>query len=112
LFFGAEITAAPSYSNLQENNTTATQCGQLPILLPRPLSEEIWLKSHDDPRNKSRFYVLKRSSGEENCNPYNAHLLKAWKANMDILLIGSVYGTAAYVCSYMFKSESKLFEMH
>ena len=74
---------------------------------PQPLSEETRLKSHDDPGNKSRFYVLKRSAGEENCNPYNANLLKAWKANMDIQLIGSVYGTAAYVCSYMCKSESE-----
>ena len=74
---------------------------------PQPLSEDTWLKSHDDPGNKSRFYVLKRSAGEENCNPYYTHLLKAWKANMDVQLIGSVYGTAAYVCSYMCKSESE-----
>ena len=74
---------------------------------PPPLSEVTRLKNNDDPGNKSRFYVLKRSEGEENCNPYNAHLLKAWKANMDIQLIGSVYGTAAYVCSYMRKSESE-----
>ena len=74
---------------------------------PQPLSEETRLKSHDDPGNKSRFYILKRFAGEENCNPYNANLLKAWKANMDIQLIGSVYGTAAYVCSYMCKSESE-----
>ena len=75
--------------------------------LPQPLSEDTRLKSHDDPGNKSRFYVLKRSAVEENCNPYNTHLLKAWKANMDIQLIGSGYGTAAYVCSYMCKSESE-----
>ena len=74
---------------------------------PQPLSEDTRLKSHDDPGNKSRFYVLKRSAGEENCNPYYTHLLKAWKANMDIQLIGSVYGTAAYVCSHMCKSESE-----
>ena len=74
---------------------------------PQPLSEVTRLKNNDDPGNKSRFYVLKRSEGEENCNPYNTHLLKAWKANMDIQLIGSVYGTAAYVCSYMCKSESE-----
>ena len=74
---------------------------------PQPLSEETRLKSHGDPGNKSRFYVLKRLAGEENCNPYNAHLLKTWKANMDLQLIGSVYGTAAYVCSYMCKSKSE-----
>ena len=74
---------------------------------PQPLSEDTRLKSHDDPGNKSRFYVLKRSAGEENCNPYYTHLLKAWKANIDIQLIGSVYGTAAYVYSYMCKSGSE-----
>ena len=51
--------------------------------------------------------ALKRSVGEENINPYNEHLLRAWQANMDIQLIGSVYGTAAYVCSYMCKGESE-----
>ena len=74
---------------------------------PRPLCEETRLKSHDDPGNRSRCYLLKRSAGEENINPYNEHLLRAWQANMDIQLIGSVYGTAAYVCSYMCKGESE-----
>ena len=57
---------------------------------PRPLCEETHLKSHDDPGNRSRCYLLKRSVGEENINPYNEHLLRAWQANMDIQLIGSV----------------------
>ena len=74
---------------------------------PRPLCEETRLKSHDDPGNRSRCYLLKRSVGEENIIPYNEHLLRAWQANMDIQLIGSVYGTAAYVCSYMCKGESE-----
>ena len=74
---------------------------------PQPLCEETRLKSHDDPGNRSRCYLLKRSVGEENINPYNEHLLRAWQANMDIQLIGSVYGTAAYVCSYMCKGESE-----
>ena len=74
---------------------------------PRPLCEETHLKSHDDPGNRSRCYLLKRSAGEENINPYNEHLLRAWQANMDIQLIGSVSRTAAYVCSYMCKGESE-----
>ena len=74
---------------------------------PQPLCEETRLKSHDDPGNRSRCYLLKRSVGEENINPYNEHLLRAWQANMDIQLIGSVYRTAAYVCSYMCKGESE-----
>ena len=41
---------------------------------PQPLCEETRLKSHDDPGNRSRCYLLKRSVGEENINPYNEHL--------------------------------------
>ena len=74
---------------------------------PRPHCKETRLKSHDNPGNRSRCYLLKRSVGEENINPYNEHLLRVWQANMDIQLIGSVYGTAAYVCSYMCKGESE-----
>ena len=45
---------------------------------PQPLCEETRLKSYDDPGNRSRCYLLKRSVGEENINPYNEHLLRAW----------------------------------
>ena len=71
---------------------------------PRPLSSETRLKN-DDMGNKSRFYLLKQSKGDENVNAHNADLL-AWQANMDIPLIGLVYGTALYICSYMCKGES------
>ena len=73
---------------------------------PRPLSSETRLKNNNDMGNKSRFYLLKQSKGEENVNAYNADLLLAWQANMDIQLIGSVYATASYICSYMCKGES------
>ena len=55
---------------------------------PQPLCEETRLKSHDDPGNRLRCYLLKRSVREKNINPYNEHLLRAWQANMDIRLIG------------------------
>ena len=74
---------------------------------PRPLSSETRLKTNQDVGNKSRFYVLKRKEGEENINAYNPALLLAWQANMDIQMIGSVYGTASYICSYMCKGESE-----
>ena len=48
---------------------------------PQHLCEETCLKSHDDPGNRSRCYLLKRSVGEENVNPYNRHLLRAWQAD-------------------------------
>ena len=72
---------------------------------PRPLSSETRLKNNNDMGNKSRFYLLKQNKGDENVNAHNADLL-AWQANMDIPLIGSVYGTASYICSYMCKGES------
>ena len=74
---------------------------------PQPLSSTTRLKNNEDVGNKSRFYILRRTDGEENVNPYNAPLLLAWQANMDIQLIGSVYGTASYICSYMCKGESE-----
>uniref|UniRef100_A0A1X7V146 Uncharacterized protein n=1 Tax=Amphimedon queenslandica TaxID=400682 RepID=A0A1X7V146_AMPQE len=38
-------------------------------------------------------------------NPYYPDLLKAWKANMDIQVIGNVNGAAKYICHYMCKDE-------
>uniref|UniRef100_A0A1X7V6J1 Uncharacterized protein n=1 Tax=Amphimedon queenslandica TaxID=400682 RepID=A0A1X7V6J1_AMPQE len=38
-------------------------------------------------------------------NPYNPDLLKAWIANMDIQVVGNVYGAAKYVCHYMCKDK-------
>ena len=106
----------PLVLRLQQHHHTTTcrkstrrrrNVGDCRFDFPQPLCEETRLKTHDDPGNKSRCYLLKRSAGEENINPYNEHLLRAWQANMDIQLIGSVYGTAAYVCSYMCKGESE-----
>ena len=38
-------------------------------------------------------------------NAYNPHILKAWKANMDIQLVRNVHGVAMYICTYICKSE-------
>ena len=40
-------------------------------------------------------------------NPYNEHLLRAWRANMDVQVVGSVYGAALYVTHYICKDESQ-----
>ena len=63
------------------------------------------LKRNADVGNKARFYILKREVGAEMINPYNPDLLKAWRANMDIQVVGNVYGAAKYVCHYMSKDE-------
>uniref|UniRef100_A0A1X7T791 Uncharacterized protein n=1 Tax=Amphimedon queenslandica TaxID=400682 RepID=A0A1X7T791_AMPQE len=38
-------------------------------------------------------------------NQYKPHLLKSWRANMNIQVVGNVYGAANYVCHYMCKDE-------
>ena len=40
-------------------------------------------------------------------NPYNEHLLRAWRANTDVQVAGSVYDAALYVTHYICKDESK-----
>ena len=37
-------------------------------------------------------------------NNYNPHLLRLWRANMDIKLIGNAYGAAEYTASYCSKA--------
>ena len=40
-------------------------------------------------------------------NPYNQHLLRAWRANTDVQVDGSVYGAALYVTHHICKDESQ-----
>ena len=77
---------------------------------PKQPSPETRLKTHADGGNKARFYIIKREPGAEMVNPYNQHLLLAWRANMDIQVVGSVYGAALYVTHYICKDESQVLE--
>ena len=74
---------------------------------PKQPSPETRLKTNADGGNKARFYVIKREPGAEMVNPYNEHLLRAWRANMDVQVVGSVYGAALYVTHYICKDESQ-----
>ena len=74
---------------------------------PKQPSPETRLKTNADGGNKARFYVIKREPGAEMVNPYNKHLLRAWRANMDVQVVGSVYGAALYVTHYICKDESQ-----
>uniref|UniRef100_A0A1X7VR33 Helitron helicase-like domain-containing protein n=1 Tax=Amphimedon queenslandica TaxID=400682 RepID=A0A1X7VR33_AMPQE len=74
---------------------------------PKRPSDTTYLKRNADIGNKARFYILKREVGAEMINPYNPDLLKAWKANIDIQVVGNIYGAAKYVCHYMCKDEIK-----
>ena len=56
---------------------------------------------------------LKRSPSEIRTNSYNAHLLQAWQANMDIQYVLDPYACATYILSYNTKGQrgmSSLFE--
>jgi len=57
--------------------------------------------------------LLKRSPSEIRVNSYNANLLKAWRANMDIQYVLDPYACAVYILSYITKGQrgmSKLLE--
>jgi len=62
---------------------------------------------HGDGGNRSRFYLIKRDQVAEMIHPYNPQLLLAWQANMDIQMVGSVFGAAMYVSHYICKDESQ-----
>ena len=66
---------------------------------PKRPSDTTRLKRNADVGNKA---ILKREVGAEMINPYNPDLLKAWRANMDIQVVGNA---AKYVCHYMCKDE-------
>lgn len=72
---------------------------------PMPISEQTRLKIETDTGSPARFYILKRSAHDSFVNPYNKDIMSAWKANMDIQFVGSMYAVAKYVCTYICKNE-------
>lgn len=73
---------------------------------PQPLSQHTVMKDRDEMMRSARCYIIKRKAGAEFINPYNPVLLKAWNANIDIQMVGSAYGAAKYICSYICKEET------
>lgn len=49
--------------------------------------------------------ILKRSVNEVMVNNYNPHILRVWKANMDIQYIVDPYACIMYIASYVLKQE-------
>jgi hypothetical protein len=74
---------------------------------PRPITDVTRLRHNHDIGNRARFYVIKRAAGEEWVNAYNPQLLLAWKANIDVQMVGSVFGAVEYVVSYICKEETR-----
>ena len=54
---------------------------------------------------KHSTLLLKRSPCEIRINCYNPHLLKAWRANMDIQFVLDPYACAVYILSYITKGQ-------
>ena len=44
--------------------------------------------------------------GAQNINPYNRHILRRWRGNMDLQFVGESSAAAAYVCAYTTKTET------
>lgn len=54
---------------------------------------------------KSPKVFLRRSIAEIRINPYNQILLRSWEANIDVQFILDAYACAAYIVSYISKSQ-------
>ena len=54
---------------------------------------------------KHSTLLLKRSPSEIRINCYNPHLLKAWRANMDIQFVLDPNACAVYILSYITKGQ-------
>jgi hypothetical protein len=58
--------------------------------------------------SKRNTVILKRQPEDCWVNPYNAHLLRAWNANMDIQFVLDAYSCIMYIVSYISKAEHEL----
>ena len=68
------------------------------------LSEEEYIKCIRSSLTTSKVF-MKRNPDEIRINLYNKHVLKAWKANIDIQFILDPYACAMYIVSYISKSQ-------
>ena len=57
---------------------------------PRPLSLESGLLTDDEAERASRIVISKPAAGKEFVHNYNADLLAAWQANMDLSPVGII----------------------
>ena len=68
------------------------------------LTEESYLLAIRNTLKRDTSF-LKRSPSEMRINNYNAHLLQAWQANMDIQYVLDPYACATYILSYITKGQ-------
>ena len=74
------------------------------------VTEDLYMKSLKwiNTRKGQPAILLKRDLTEVNINNYNATLIKAWEANLDVQYVTNVYSCVMYVASYMSKPEKTL----
>ncbi|CAL9706649.1 unnamed protein product [Knipowitschia caucasica] len=58
--------------------------------------------------SRSNKVIYEREPKDCRVNPHNVKLLKAWRANIDVQVILSVYACLQYICGYMTKAESEM----
>ena len=73
---------------------------------PQPVQDQTRMLSTEDMTRNPKCYSVMRLPGAEQINQYSPKLLRYWNANMDIQMVGSVYGAAIYVCAYACKRET------
>ena len=74
------------------------------------VTEDLYMKSLKwiNTRKGQPAILLKRDLTEVNINNYNATLIKAWEANLDVQYVTNVYSCIMHVASYMSKPEKTL----
>jgi len=60
---------------------------------------------------KGRSLVLQRDLCDANINNYNATILSAWQANMDIQPVSDPYACIMYIVSYITQDEQEMDEI-
>ncbi|XP_053402924.1 uncharacterized protein LOC123548901 [Mercenaria mercenaria] len=68
------------------------------------MSEEDYIKCIRSSLNSPKVF-LKRHPSEIRVNLYNEHVLKGWRANVDIQFVLDPYACAMYIVSYISKSQ-------
>ena len=59
---------------------------------------------------KGNSIVYHRERSDSWINPYNADVMRVWRANMDLQYILDPYGCVMYIASYMYAEERKSHE--
>lgn len=68
------------------------------------MNEDLYIRAIRSSLNTPKVF-LKRNVSEIRVNAYNNFILRCWEANIDVQFILDAYACAAYVVSYISKSQ-------